>query len=220
MRRENDHYNFTKNEVKRQRSYLNASVLIILMLHFTFFGCASFNKRGFRNNLKKIPKNELHKISGIYEIKPIKWYSTSGKKRQNNILKDSISYIDGYSFISNKFYQKYNPLNYTYTNSYSLKIDLIDAKKLKVYLLEDSKVKLDTTFYGTYKKRMLYIDNKHLDCHGIPFIFGGCMNSKIRIGLTKERNLIINQAYSNEGALLLFIGAGNRYNLSYEYKRK
>jgi len=72
---------------------------------------------------------------------------------------------------------------------------------------------------GKYKKGMFYLDNKFLECHGVPYIFGGCNNNKRRIGLTKNGNLLVNEAIDNSGALLLIIGAGYSYNITYEYER-
>ena len=66
---------------------------------------------------------------------------------------------------------------------------------------------------------MVKLKNTFFKCEGLPFIFGGCRNGRIRIGLSKNKNLIINKSYDQYGALLIFIGAGMNYNTTYEYFR-
>ncbi|MEO5788937.1 hypothetical protein [Gelidibacter sp.] len=67
---------------------------------------------------------------------------------------------------------------------------------------------------------MFYLNNNFISCNGIPFLFGGCVNDKRRIGLTKDDKLLINAGFSNKGAVLLVMGAGYNYNESFEYTRK
>ncbi|WP_149206403.1 hypothetical protein [Flavobacterium johnsoniae] len=67
---------------------------------------------------------------------------------------------------------------------------------------------------------MFYLDNKFSKCTGIPYFLGGCQSNKRRIGLSKNGNLLVNEADSNNGAFLFLFWAGTDYNLTYEYQRK
>lgn len=56
------------------------------------------------------------------------------------------------------------------------------------------------------------LKNTTRECHGIPYILGGCNIIKRRIGLSQSGDLIIEEAISNEGAFLLIIGSGYSYS--------
>lgn len=177
-------------------------------------------KKNIRKELDNLEKIDISRLEGNYFINPTKEYYNYGKT-QNDNKPDSLKNNNAYQFILNTDFRKINTkdsvgnendklsLNLKFKNEYLLSI--------KVY--RDSQIVRDTILYGKYKKGMFYLDNKFLDCNGVPYLFGGCRNNKRRIGLTKKGNLLINEAVSNEGAILLIIGAGYSYNLTYEYQR-
>lgn len=198
------------------------NMAILLVLSFMFFNCASFTKKRFRKELKKLNQKELSQITGKYSLNPIRRYYSLGQENPNDKIPDSLTRNNAYYFLTSESYhkkQKFDSLRKD-NNKYYLSLALKANNKLKVELLENNKVIEDTVFTGKYRRGMFYIDNKFLECQGIPFVFGGCNNNKRRIGITKNKNLLINEAFSNEGALLLVIGAGYSYNVTYEYKRQ
>ncbi|MDT7833100.1 hypothetical protein RQM59_11955 [Flavobacteriaceae bacterium S356] len=195
------------------------NIIILTVLSFTIFGCASFTKKRFRNEVVNLEKVELSKLTGNYSLNPIRRYYSLGKEGANDKISDSLKKNNGYYFLTNERKSEFDSLKKS-ESEYLLSLNLKNASKLKVELLENSKVIADTIFEGKHKNGMFYIENKYLDCNGIPFLFGGCRNNKRRIGLTKNGNLLINEAVSNEGALLFIIGSGYSYNLTYEYKRR
>lgn len=201
---------------------LKINIIILIVLSFTIFSCASFTKKRFRNEIVNLEKNELNKLTGNYSLNPIRRYYSLGKENPNDKIPDSLKRNNGYYFLTNESYEKKSEFDSLRKNEskYLLSLNLENQNKLRVELLEDSKVITDTIFEGKHKNGMFYLDNKYLDCNGVPFLFGGCRNNKRRIGLTKNGNLLINEAVSNEGALLLIIGAGYSYNVTYEYERK
>jgi hypothetical protein len=102
---------------------------------------------------------------------------------------------------------------------HQIKLEITALDKLRVSLYRKGIIVRDTTFAGKMRNGMFIIKNKYLKCHGVPYIFGGCNNTKRRIGLLKTNNLIINEAIDNSGALLLIIGAGYKLNTAYEFER-
>ncbi|WP_435261881.1 hypothetical protein [Tenacibaculum sp. nBUS_03] len=198
------------------------NIIILTVFSFTILSCASFSKKRFRKEVVNLEKTELKKLTGNYSLNPIRRYYSLGKEKPNGKIPDILEKNNGYYFLTNDSYDKkikFDSLK-NIRNDYCLGLNLEKINKLRIKLLENSKIINDTLFSGKYKNGMFYLDNKYLDCNGVPFLFGGCRNNKRRIGLTKNGNLLINEAVSNEGALLLIFGAGYSYNVTYEYERK
>lgn len=198
------------------------NIIFLTLFSFTILSCASFTKKRFRKEVANLEKTELKKLTGNYSLNPIRRYYSLGKEEPNDKIPDSLKRNNGYYFLTNESYEKKSKFDSLKKNGskYLLSLNLENTNKLRVELLENSIVINDTIFEGKHKNGMFYLNNKYLDCNGVPFLFGGCRNNKRRIGLTKNGNLLINEAVSNEGALLLIIGAGYSYNVTYEYERK
>ncbi|MFI2744070.1 hypothetical protein ACG2LH_15145 [Zhouia sp. PK063] len=198
------------------------NIIILTVFSFTILSCASFTKKRFRKEVTNLEKTELKKLTGNYSLNPIRRYYSLGKEEPNDKIPDFLKRNNGYYFLTNESYEKKSEFDSLKKNenTYLLSLNIENTNKLNVELLENSKVLTDTIIGGKYKNGMFYLNNKYLDCNGVPFLFGGCRNNKRRIGLTKNGNLLINEAFSNEGAVLLIIGAGHRYNVTYEYERK
>lgn len=184
------------------------------------FGCASYSKKNIRKELDNLEKIDISRLEGNYFINPTKEYYNYGKT-QNENKPDSLKNNNAYQFILNTDFRKINIKDSVGNENDKLSLNLKFKNKnlLSIKVYRDSQIVRDTILYGKYKKGMFYLDNKFLDCNGVPYLFGGCRNNKRRIGLTKKGNLLINEAVSNEGAILLIIGAGYSYNLTYEYQR-
>ncbi len=198
------------------------NIILFAVVWSTICSCATFTKKRFRKEIACLKKVELNELTGIYSINPVRRYYSLGKENPNDKIPDSLTRNNGYYFLTNDSYDKKREFDSLRKSKelYYLRLTLENSTRLKVELLENRNVIADTIFTGRHKSGMFYIDNKYLDCNGIPFLFGGCRNNKTRIGLTKKGNLLINKAVSNEGAILLIIGAGYSYNITYEYERK
>ena len=217
-----DNENTNKLRVIFEMTKRKINIIILTAISFTIFSCASFTKKRFRKEIANLEKVEINKLNGNYSLNPVRRYYSLGKEEPNDKIPDSLKRNNGYYFLTNESYKKKSEFDSLRNskNEYCLSLILENSNKLKVKLLENSNVISDTIFEGKHKNGMFYINNKYLDCDGVPFLFGGCRNNKRRIGLTKNGNLLINEAVSNEGALLLIIGAGYSYNVTYEYERK
>jgi len=182
-----------------------------------FLGCASFSKKEFRKQSTSLTEKNINELNGKYSFYPIKRF---GKRFVNKNI-DSLKYTNSYQKIINESWnekQKFDSI-LKKESLYSINLKFTEAKKLHISLLENGVVLRDTIFNGKLKNGMFYIDNKFLKCKGVPYLFGGCQNNKRRIGLSESNDLIINEAVSNEGAILLIFGAGVRYNSSFKFKR-
>lgn len=190
---------------------------LLLFIVFTCFGCASFSKREFRKEIKPLTDTTRHLLDGNYSFYPIKRY---GKYAEIKNL-DSLKYTNAYHEIINESWHKKqkNDSNLNKDSIYYIALKLERSVTLHIALFENETKLRDTVFNGKLKNGMFYIDNKFLQCYGIPYLFGGCQHNKRRIGVTKSHNLIINETFNNGGALLLFIGAGVGFNTTFEFER-
>jgi hypothetical protein len=64
------------------------------------------------------------------------------------------------------------------------------------------------------------LKNTKTNCQGIPYLFGGCDQEKMRIAFSSEGQMIVHQAVSNTGALLFIFGTGHSYNAVYFFEEK
>ena len=196
--------------------------LIIAALSLTVCSCASFSKKKFRNEIEKLEETNVSKLNGNYSFHPIKRFYSLDKENPNDKIPDSLKHNNAYQFLVNESFKKKTEFDsfIKSEHDYYVTLNFENKTRLRIKAYENSKVIKDTTLTGKYKNGMFYLDNKFLECSGIPYLFGGCRNNKRRIGLTKRGNLIINEAVNNGGALLFIIGSGYNYNLAFEYQRK
>ena len=198
------------------------NIFFLIAIALSVQSCAMFSKKRFRKDSEYLTENNIKKLSGNYTFHPVKRISNSGSKKPNDTIPDSLVKNNAYDFMLHTDYKsskKFDSIRNS-KNDYVLNLELENPNRLRIKILENTNVIKDTFLSGKYRKGMFYLDNKYLKCHGVPYLFGGCSNNKRRIGLTKNGNLLINEAVSNEGAFLIIIAAGYSYNITYEYKRK
>jgi len=192
--------------------------VFIVIISFSLFGCASYSKQGFKKNYIKLNKNNISELlTGKYELFPVKRslritnYPKEKLKPRDYVPSDNLyrrlsdEYIYGGVFLEE--------------NNYYIVLKLVDNTILKVDLVEnDSIIKKSTSIKGKIKNSMFYFDNKKLSIKGVPFIYGSYSKSKKRIGILKNKNLLINEAIGHEGGILFF-GIDRTYNFLIEFKR-
>lgn len=195
--------------------------IITIFLVFAFSSCATFSKKKFRKEIENLKIENISKLNGNYSYNPIKRYHNLGKPEPKDNIPDSLRHNNAYMFLLNKTLNKNDKFDSIskLKNNFCLNLSLESNNLLKIKILENSRIIKDTTLTGKYRNGMFYLDNNFLEYNGIPYLIGGFINNKRRIGLTKNGNLLINEAVNNEVSLLLIIGAGYSYNLTYEYKR-
>jgi len=193
-------------------------LLLLLLFPVLLLNCASFSNKDFKNDYTKINESELNSFNGKYSFFPIKKFD---KKNANSDFDLSKNVINSYNYSTNeilKFDDRDSILNGQ--NTYYIQLNILTNTELSVELFKNNNSIKKQQIKGELKKDgMFYLDNKHLKCNGIPYLFGGCNNNKRRITLSKNNNLIINEALDNTGALLFLFWAGQSYNGVYEFKR-
>ncbi|MBF4484531.1 MULTISPECIES: hypothetical protein [unclassified Flavobacterium] len=193
-------------------------LLLLLLLAVLLINCASFSNTDFKNDYTKINESELNSFNGKYSFFPIKKFD---KKNANSDFDLSKNVINSYNYTTNeilKFDDRDSILNGQ--NTYHIQLNILNDTELSIELFKNNISIKKQQIKGELKKDgMFYLDNKYMKCNGIPYLFGGCNNNKRRITLSKNNNLIINEALDNTGALLFLFWAGQSYNGVYEFKR-
>lgn len=197
--------------------------LITVFITASFFSCASFSKKAFASELQSLEKENISKLEGSYTLNPVIKYKEKVPEdmKSDNKLPDSLRADNAYHFmITSNLSLKKNAFRTSENENRSINLKFQTANLLSVKIYENAVVVKDTVLSGKYKKGMFYLDNTFLKCTGVPYLLGGCQNNKRRIGLSKNGNLLINEADSNNGAFLFLFWAGTDYNVTYEYQRK
>lgn len=193
-------------------------IFLALLVSALLFNCASFSKKDFKNDYTKINQSEIKSFNGKYTFEPIKKYD---KKNGNSDYDISKNIINSYNYITNDIL-KFENIDSTVNNvpQYYIELKILNTTELSVELFKNNNSLKKQQIKGILKKNgMFYLDNNYLKCTGIPYLFGGCNNNKRRIAISKNNNLIVNEAVDNSGALLFLFWAGQSYNSTYEFKR-
>lgn len=193
-------------------------LLLLLLFPVLLINCASFSNKDFKNDYTKINESELNSFNGKYSFFPIKKFD---KKNANSDFDLSKNVINSYNYSTNeilKFDDRDSILNGE--TKYHIQLNILSDTELSIELFKNNYSIKKQDIKGELKKDgMFYLDNKYLKCNGIPYLFGGFTNNKRRITLSKNNNLIINQAVDNTGAILFLFWAGASYNGVYEFER-
>jgi hypothetical protein len=95
---------------------------------------------------------------------------------------------------------------------YSISFHTLTIMQLECYNTNDSLLYVKN-YGGEFDNRnFFHLDNKLLNCWGVPYIFGGCEHEKTRIGITEDHGLVVQHAYDDFGAILIFFGSGRSFN--------
>lgn len=190
-------------------------ILKLIILSALLSNCASYCKKEFKNELIAIDKSNLSNLNGTFESRPFRYFGKQSDWTKKDSLKTR-KLLGIYEKLQNKSGQYDQPevLDYEY-----VKMEFKSNEKLIYELIsKDSILKTDTINFKI-KNGMIKLKNAFYKCEGIPFLFGGCRNGRVRIGLSDKNNLIINKSYDQYGALLIVIGAGVNSNSTYEYQK-
>jgi hypothetical protein len=176
-----------------------------------FSGCASFSDRPIRRHKVKLDKDEISKLSGTYQLFPDLTYKKNG-----------VAETLHYQPITERFHQYISKRGIYFKPSENVAVDVmvIDNSQIRFNFKKDSLIVDSVTLSAKLQSRgLLLLGNKYVEFQGVPYILGGSKSEKTRIGLASDGGLILNHAYDNSGALLLFIGAGISYDSAYHFKR-
>lgn len=160
-----------------------------------------------------ITESNLYNLSGEYEMFADYEYRKEVDKKAS-LEKLTNNDINFYRKVTNRPFLKDS------TAQYSIKLE--SSKTIAIFIFSRNNIPFDTISIKTVIKRngFYYLDNTKTTCHGIPYLFGGCQQTKMRLGLSNKGELIVNTATDNSGAFLFFFWAGQQYNTCYFFKKK
>ncbi|MGE6354235.1 hypothetical protein ACQKCJ_10195 [Flavobacterium sp. NPDC079362] len=191
---------------------------LLLLISVSLLNCASFSTKDFKNDYTTIDNKNLDSFNGKFTFSPIKKFD---KKNEHSNIETSKKYINSYNYITTESL-KFENIDSIINGlvNYHIELKISNNTQLNVELFRNNYSIKKQQIKGELKKDgMFYLDNKYLKCTGIPYLFGGCNNNKRRIAISKNNNLIINEAVDNTGAFLFLFWAGPSYNGIYEFKR-
>ncbi|MEP0262806.1 hypothetical protein [Dokdonia sp.] len=206
--------------LKLLKTNLNRSLYLFVpsfILLITTSGCASFSKKEFSREYVRLEKNSISKLDGQYRFYPKKCFGDYYK----DVPSDSLKYKNLFQNIvyeEREERERWDSLTAP-KKDLSVVLKLNGNTELSITVFENKKIVRDTVLTGKLRQGMFYLDDKYLKIRGIPFLFGGYNSNKRRIGISKNDGLIVNEAYGNEGGILIILGSGYTSNASYEYER-
>lgn len=185
------------------KKYVIFSVLVLILN-----SCVTFSRKMIKDDLSIITKENVSVIDGEYEFKGYEHINSGSQKSEK--ARSFAGMMD------------LNNNNITYCDKVVIKSKASDKRKkykLEFKLLKNDSIKYSFTYNGTLKNGLLTLSNYTSKCHGIPFLFGGCRSFQSRIGLTDQKNLLIQDYYDNSGAALFIMWAGYTINNAEKFKR-
>ena len=186
-------------------------LLFILLLILS--SCASYLYDG---NFEKVNSKNHHIFEGNYENAP--FVRITDKNQMSDIsgnqvacLRDYIT-LEGGAFLEGCDTRKL----------VHLKIEKKEKDYFLVMNYENSEGKpLEYWLKGKFSNGFFRLNgSRQSDVRGVPYIFGGVNVSDIKLGLDKDRNLIIERYWDNSGAFLFVFWAGNSGTSAIKFKRQ
>lgn len=177
----------------------------------TLYNCATYEKKMIKDNVLILNEKSLTNLNGYYEVKPQNKYDYQGELVNNT--------IPDYSILP-EYLRLMSIREDTLSTDYYVKVEVVDATTIHCELKRQDLIIDKMIISGKLKKNgMFHFKDNPVDCKGIPYLIGGCSDSKTRMGLNKDGNLFIEYAYFNGGAFLLIFGDARGYNNAYTFDR-
>lgn len=183
---------------------MTLSVLTIMILH----GCASFQDSSV--NKYPLTSTSIARVNGVYQI-----------QAEKDSLIDSI-YLKQHNAFE-KFYRgkgqgSRDTMDIENLEDYSFKLLVLASQAIQIsYIKGDSIFREFSLQFKLGSDGYIYLKNENLKILGVPYLFGGIDERRLRI--TKEDGyLIIEEVYHRSGAALFIIGDSKTWNYITKYK--
>ncbi|WP_228393996.1 hypothetical protein [Chryseobacterium artocarpi] len=183
-------------------------IMVSTIMTFSLSSCVSFRKSMIKDDWLEVKKENVHMIDGDYD------YNGYEYVRNDNVKSDTAGNVGDILDVQSSLIN----------NCDRVRIKSVPLVKDKMYeiqfaFLKGNEVKYLFKYDAELKKGMLLLKNYTSKCHGVPYLLGGCQVSQSRMGLTRDKNLLIQNYKDNSGALLLFFWSGYTINYAEKYKR-
>ena len=180
----------------------------LIIFSVFFISCGVFRDK--QENYQKITPENVNILNGNYLV--------FAKKKPN----EKYPYFDN---ANEKFYRKYgrgvsDTLKFDSISGGNFRVSILNKKEINLEFIKNEKIIKNQKF--TYKIKedgFLYIKNRNTIIKGIPFLFGGVDVKKVRIALSENNDLLINDVFDSSGALLLIFGDAKVWENTNKYKR-
>lgn len=188
------------------KNYIHIFLVICVL---SLSSCVSFSNKVSKKESTKLTKKNIHAIEGTYEFQPYKSFGINGKHVYN--LSNNIKNIDQYILG--------REIAFGSKSDYTVEIKVVSQHEVSFSFKNKNTLVYETTMKMKLKSNgFIHLKNKRVIVKGVPFIFGGITSSKMRIGLSKEGNLLLNYAHDSFASILIMVG-GHSYNHSHHYKK-
>jgi hypothetical protein len=186
--------------------------VLVVIICFCISSCASYESIYKKMDKLEITEINIDKITGTYEMFPTLQYNTTRGKTTLFEKPENVS-ANAYQEIIDK------AIKIDTTSKYSMTLICKKEEILFKYFSDTTLIETKVIKGKLNKNGFYYLDNSKIICHGIPYLLGGCKQTKLRLGLSTNGDLIINQAYKTSGAFMFFFWSGEQFNSCYFFKK-
>lgn len=176
-----------------------------------FSGCASFSDQMTNRHKINLMQENLHELSGTYKLKPDLRYDKNGEATmaQGKYLIGNI-----HRYISKK------NIDIDTSANLLLTVKVLDSNNV-TFLFKKDEILLDSVTLSAELQPagLLYLGNHYVKTTGIPYLFGGTVSEKTRLGLASDGGLILDHVFNSAGGFLLVFSGGRLSQLAYHFKR-
>lgn len=182
------------------------TVFTVILLSLS--SCVSFGRRMVEDDFSKLKKENVQIIEGQYEYKGYEHIVN------NNTKSDRIGNVGEMLAMKNGEVKDFDKLIIK-------SVPLAESKmyEIEFMFLKGDELNYNSKYQAKLKNGFLLLQNYNSQCHGVPYLLGGCVISQSRIGLTKDHHLLVQNYKDNSGAFLLFFWAGYTINYVEKYRR-
>lgn len=189
-------------------------MIVLIIVAICLSNCAAFSTKIIEGEITKLDRENIKTIEGSYELSCYDAYylSTYGKREIVQFAnKNDMANV-------NYFTDTIIPKKDRDTN-YIVDIKLISDTEIQfTYQSKDKIISQSTLKMKLRKNGMIHLKNKETNTEGIPMIFGNITVQKSRIGIQKNKDLIINNVDFIAGGFLILLGDSRRSNTTYYFK--
>lgn len=181
---------------------------LLMVALFCLTSCTSFSNSMVRDDVTFLTQKNIAAIDGLYESKGFE-YINSG-----NIKSSEVMGFAAMLKVNNAVRGHYDKVEVR-----SKALDKTNTYEITFRLLDNDSVIYAFTYPAHLKNGLLRLGNYTSTCRGVPYLFGGCITFQSRIGLTGQKDLLVQNYHDNSGALLLMMWSCYTGNNVEKYKR-
>ncbi|WP_430409889.1 hypothetical protein [Kordia sp.] len=190
-------------------------LILLIITAICLSNCASFSTKIIKEQITKLDRENIQNIEGSYALSCYDaHYLSTSKKRKVAQYENHIDVATVNSFTNTIIPRRGTDTNYT------VDIKLLSDTEIQfTYRSENAIVNQTTLSMKLRKNGMIHLKNRETSTKGVPMIFGNISVERSRIGIRKNRDLILNNVEFIAGGFLILFGDGRRSNTTFYFKR-